>query len=121
MSTKMTDDEKYEALSAWAESDASYNIHPDAKIYRGPEARAESIRVLMEATGAKTEDEIIPLALGGRPSLDSSEPAGSSKARHVRFGADLDSRALAQARREGRTFSELVRTAVTEYLEAHPA
>jgi len=81
----------------------------------GSEAQAETA-ALLEAVGIDTA--AVEERVGrGRPRLD---PEGTERW-NIRTTRQLATQAKARADREGRTVAELVRTAVSEYLEAHPA
>lgn len=111
----------YNDLSEWAESDEP-TVRPGAKILRGEDARAAS-RALLEAA---TEDDpegraLVRGAATGRPSLDSAAPAGTSPLWQVRAPKSLDVALRELAKAEGRSFSEVLRAAATEYLATHRA
>lgn len=60
------------------------------------------------------------------PQLRMGRPAGGAKrgkspVRNVRLPADMDSRLTSTAEAEGTTPSELIRTAIAEYLARHSA
>lgn len=116
MGTTPTD---YDALAAWAESDAP-TVQPGTVTHRGPEARAAA-RAMLEAAAETPEDHAL-LARAGRPPLDpGAEPGTTSPHWNLRAPAPLDARARAQAEAEGRKLSALVRQAVDEYLTNHAA
>lgn len=58
---------------------------------------------------------------GGRPPLDPAAPVGSlSPKRQFRVPVELDVRLEVQARAEGRTVSDVLRSALEEYLAVRP-
>ena len=103
--------------AAWAESDERA-IHDDAKVQRGTEeSRAATRAMLTEATADDPASaELLARATGGRPSLGGTSPTGASPMWKVRAPADLDAAARQRAQDEGRRLSDLVREAVTNYL-----
>ena len=103
--------------AAWAESDER-TIRPGAKAQRGTEeTRAATRAMLTEAAADDPESaELLARVAGGRPSLGGTSPAGASPMWKVRAPADLDAAARQRAEAEGRSFSDLVRDAVTSYL-----
>lgn len=103
--------------AAWAESDEPA-VRPDAKAQRGTdESRAATRAMLTEAAADDPESaELLARVAGGRPSLGGTSPAGTSPMWKVRAPADLDAAARQRAETEGRKLSDLVREAVTNYL-----
>lgn len=80
----------------------------------GEEQLAAMREWLDEVAETPEEQEEVTRSLGGRPTLD---PSGSaSVAWRVRVPADLDEQLRERAAAEGRSFSEVVRAAATEYL-----
>jgi len=97
--------------AAWA---AKGDFRPTRHSH-GPAAQDET-RALLEAAGIDTIG--VEERVGrGRPRLD---PEGTQRW-NIRTTHQLATQAKARADHEGRTVAELVRTAVSEYLEAHPA
>lgn len=114
----MTD---YDKLAEWAESDAPA-IRPDAMVRRGtPQSRAAALAMLQDAAGDDPAglDLLERSSGGGRPSLAANGPAGKSPLWQIRAPRDLDAALRARAEAEGRSFSEVLRDAATEYLAAH--
>ena len=115
----MTD---YDELARWAESDAP-QVRPDAAVHRGtPESRAAALVMLSDAAGDNPGDvELLErsTSTGGRPSLAAAGPAGKSPLWQIRAPKELDAAMRARAEAEGRSFSEVLRDAASEYLAAH--
>jgi hypothetical protein len=58
----------------------------------------------------------------GRPRLNPAlDPGQSGPLWNIRMTVEIDAAMRAQAKREGRPLSEVVRQAATEYLTSHPA
>jgi len=114
------DTEKYEALAAWAESDAP-TIRPGAVIRHGsPELHAEMAAMLAEVVADDPESAAaLERVTGGRPTLAAGAPAGDSPAWRVRVPRTLDEAVRARAAAEGRKISAVVREAVEEYMARH--
>lgn len=112
--------ETSEALAAWAASDAP-TIQPDAKVIQGSAAsRAAALEMLLDA--AEDPSEVVAVekaATSGRPSLSTRGPSGASPLWQIRAPHDLDEALRARAAAEGRTFSEVLRDAASQYLDAH--
>gem|GEM_PF-1955318 len=64
-------------------------------------------------------EQVRRAARGGRPSLDPGTPGETSPQWQVRAPRSLDTAMRTQARAEGRSLSELVRDAASQYLAAH--
>lgn len=114
----MTD---YDKLAQWAESDAP-SVRPGAVVRRGtPKSRAAALAMLQEAAGDDPAgSDLLERSSGaGRPSLAANGPAGTSPLWQIRAPRDLDAALRARADAEGRSFSEVLRDAATEYLAAH--
>lgn len=115
----MTD---YDKLARWAESDAP-DVRPDAVVHRGtPESRAAALAMLQDAAGDNLADvDLLERSSsgGGRPSLAANGPAGKSPLWQIRAPKDLDAALRARADAEGRSFSEVLRDAASEYLATH--
>ena len=111
---------KHDMLAEWASSDAP-TIAPDAIVRQGtPTSRAATAALLLEAAETPAEvEEIERASMGGRPSLDASGPAGVSPLWQIRAPQALDAAMRARAAAEGRTFSELLRDAASQYLTTH--
>lgn len=106
----------FDALARWAESDEP-SISSAASIRRGTkESREEASKMLLEAAETPEEKKLIK-SLGGRPALDPN--GGASLLWRVRVPETLDTMFRAQADAEGLKFPELVRAAITEYLNNH--
>ena len=101
----------YEALAAAAEA-GQLNIIP-GKIKRGPEARAETARVLMAATGATRPEDVIPLAVG-RPRV--CQGTGPSPTVRTRVSQALKDQLAELAQRQHRTESAVMREALEAYV-----
>ena len=118
----MSDDQRHvDELAAWAESDEP-TVRPGAKILRG-DAAVAAARALLEDASADDPAgrELVDRVRGrGRPRLnpDSGQP---TPVWNVRMTVDIDAAMRAQARREGRPLSEVIRSAAAEYLAAHHA
>lgn len=112
---------KNEALAAWATSDAP-TVQPGAEVHQGTtESRAAALAMLLDAADAPADVATIErvTAVGGRPSLAAGRPAGTSPLWQVRAPRELDAAMRARAADEGRTFSEVLRDAASQYLNAH--
>lgn len=110
---------KYEQLAEWAESDAP-TVRPDAEVHRGiPESRAAVRAMLDDAAETAAEVDLVERASGGRPSLAADRPAGKSPLWQIRAPRSLDEALRARADAEGRTLSEVLRDAASEYLATH--
>ncbi|MCL2780859.1 MAG: hypothetical protein FWD74_05115 [Actinomycetia bacterium] len=110
--------DRYESLADWAESDDAV-IRPGQTIERGSaEGRARVRAMLYEAT----EDDpagralVEKVARMGRPTLDPDAPRGPSPQWQVRAPQSLDTAMRARARAEGRSLSDVVRSAATQHL-----
>ena len=113
----------YDALADWAESDEA-TIGPGDKVERGtPEAHARVRVMLYEATEDDPQGRALveKVARMGRPTLDPDAPGAHSPQWQVRAPRSLDTAMRAQARAEGRTLSDIVRDAATQYLATHKA
>lgn len=112
----------YDALAAWAESDAP-RVRPDAVIERGSDAgHAEVAAMLRDAAESPAEVAEVERAIertAGRPSLAATSPKGTSPLWQVRAPEHLDAALRARAHAEGRSFSAVLRDAATEYLTRH--
>ncbi|MCL1899488.1 MAG: ribbon-helix-helix protein, CopG family [Promicromonosporaceae bacterium] len=114
--TRMTTRQLRDAeLAKWAE---------DGDFVPGPETphdeAREMSRALLEAAGV----DVTALAerVGrGRPTLEARQAAGVSPLWQVRAPQALDSQIRQQAAAEGRTLSQLLRDAASEYLVRHTA
>lgn len=108
---------KYDDLAAWAESDAP-TIRPDAAVRRGTDTSREAARALLAAAAADDPSDAALLErAGGRPSLDATP--GPSPMWKVRAPKHLDEQVRALAAAEGRSVSEVLRDAASEYLTRH--
>jgi hypothetical protein len=107
---------------AWAER-IEADDRPAArtgKALRGEAARAYAHQVLTAAAETPEEVEAVErAAAGGRPTLAADRPSGKSPLWQVRAPERLDAALRARAQAEGRTFSEVLRDAASEYLTRH--
>jgi hypothetical protein len=104
-----------DTLTDWAESDAP-TIQPGAIRHRGT-AQSRAVVAAMLAEAAETPADIAALErAGGRPSLAADRPAGESPLWQVRAPQSLDTALRARAQAEGRTLSQVLRDAASEYL-----
>lgn len=106
----------YVALADWAEQ-----LDPDTvtagQITRGAAAAAEGRRALQQAGGDSAE---VRHALGGRPRIDPDAPSGEhAPIRRVRVAQAMSDRLDALAAAQHRNASEVIRDALTEYLDRH--
>lgn len=113
----MTSNEsRVDVRSAWAESMGEFG--PDTQIY-GPETR-DVLTGLLDGTPAADEQEVTR-RLRGRPSLNAgAEPGRHARKLNIRISnhlSDLMRQHIAQQQLKGE--SELVRLALTEYLDNH--
>lgn len=83
-------------------------------VRRGAAASEEARRMLMEATGAATLSDAMTLAMG-RPPVG-AEKNGASPVVRSRVPAALKAQVVAQAAREHRNESDIVRDALVAYL-----
>ena len=101
MSDNDIDQDRYNALADWAESD-DRELHPEQGA-SGPQSRDAARDLLRRA--------------GGRPSLTKAAAAGEhSPRRQVRLPKPLSDRLDALAATENRSASDLMREAITEYV-----
>lgn len=85
---------------------------------RGPEVAADAQRLLMEAAGATSFEELTRVALG-RPNVGAK--GGASPVIRARVPQALKDRVTAIAEREHRKESEVVRDALAAYVELRAA
>lgn len=85
---------------------------------RGPDAAAEAQRLLMEATGTTSVEDMTRIALG-RPSL--SAPGGASPVIRARVPESLKNAVAAIAARDNRRESDVVRDALAAYVHGRIA
>ncbi|PJI91039.1 ribbon-helix-helix protein, CopG family [Luteimicrobium subarcticum] len=105
----------YEAWAAQIETDQR-PARPSSKALRGDAARAYARDLLADV--AETPDEITAVErTAGRPSLDTSP--GPSPMWKLRAPKDLDTQVRALAAAQGRSVSEVLREAASEYLARH--
>ena len=106
----------YDELAARAER-GELAIKPGT-VRRGAGAAAEAQRLLMEATGATSIEDMTRVALG-RPSL--SAPGGASPVVRARVPESLKKAVAAIAARDHRHESDIVRDALAAYVECRLA
>lgn len=87
-------------------------------VRRGAPASAEAQRLLMEATGAASVEDMARVALG-RPSL--SAPGGASPVVRARVPESLKKAVAAIAARDHRHESDIVRDALAAYVQGRLA
>lgn len=111
------DERRYERLSReYEQSPAPIDVQ---SALLGDEAAAEGRSLLEQCLGGP---EGLARALGGRPSLTPAAPPGHrSPVRSLRLPRELSLQLDAQARREGRRPSDVIRDALVEYLDGHRA
>jgi hypothetical protein len=98
------DQQHYHELAEWAESD-DRELHPE-KALRGRQAAEASRELLRRA--------------GGRPSIDRDPDAtGAAPRRQVRLPRNVSKRLDDLAAEQGRRASDIMRDAITTYLDAH--
>jgi hypothetical protein len=98
------DQQRYHELAEWAES-PDRELHPE-KALRGRQAAEASRELLRRA--------------GGRPSIDSDPDAtGAAPRRQVRLPRNVSTRLDNCAAEQGRRASDIMRDAITTYLDAH--
>jgi len=107
----MTDD-KYEELAARAER-GELTVKPGT-VRRGEGAREDVMKALLNATGASTPPDAVRLAVG-RPTLGGE--SGPSPVVRARVPQALKDRVYALAKREHRDESDILRAALTAYVE----
>ena len=102
-------------------SRADYELPSDVHVQAAtPEGHAQTLEMLLGAAESVEDQEMIR-RLAGRPTLGQSTSKGKSPMWKVRAEAELDSEVRAQAEREGRNLSDIIRDGVRLYLNAHPA
>lgn len=112
--------EKKIDYDAWAERVSADDYEPNmtgrvVKGVRGTPAVHDAMREMLLEYADPEQAETIR-NLGGRPTLD---PAGAaSVAWRLRVPSSLDERFRARVESEGRSFSDVLRTAAEEYLAA---
>lgn len=95
------DQDRYNALADWAESDTP-EIHPENS-QSGPESQEATREILRRA--------------GGRPTIDpAAEPGAHSPRRQVRLPRVLSDRVDDLAKHDNRSPSDLMREAIAEYV-----
>ncbi|MBM7796718.1 ribbon-helix-helix protein, CopG family [Pseudoglutamicibacter cumminsii] len=102
----------YDKLAERAER-GELSVKPGT-VRRGPKAAEAAQRLLMEATGATSADELTHIALG-RPTLGSK--GGASPVVRARVPQALKERVAEIAEREHRKESDVVRDALAAYVE----
>jgi hypothetical protein len=101
--TVSTDQDRYNKLADWAESDER-EIHPE-RGESGPASQAATRELLRRA--------------GGRPSVDpTAAPGAHAPRRQVRLPRALSERVDALAEQESRSPSDLMREAISQYVAA---
>ena len=93
-------------------------VKPGGINLRGSAAAAEGRRLLMEATGAASPEEVTQIALG-RPRVGTA--SGPSPVVRARVPQSLKDRVAAIAEREQRKESDVVRDALAAYVEVRAA
>lgn len=106
----------YDELAARAER-GELAIKPGT-VRRGTDAAAEAQRLLMEATGGTSLEDMTRLALG-RPSL--SAPGGASPVIRARVPESLKKAVAAIAASDNRLESDIVREALSAYVKGRVA
>ncbi|GAB3868579.1 hypothetical protein GCM10028801_44750 [Nocardioides maradonensis] len=113
MSAKRTD------YDEWADQFGSedYELPAGARAVRGTPEGHEAMRaMLLEAAETPEEQEVLR-NLGGRPTL--AADGGPSVPWRLRVPKSLDAQFGAVVEHEGRSFSEVMRSAAEEYIKAH--
>lgn len=100
-------------LAARAER-GELHVKPGGINLRGDAAANEARRLLMEATGATTPEEVVQIAVGRPPA---GTKRGPSPVIRVRVPQSLKDRVAALAEREQRKEPDIVRDALAAYLE----
>lgn len=117
MNTNRSPDASDQELAEWAERDMVLAAHSSTAL-RGAAAAAAERAMLEDALGGP---EAVDRAQGGRPPLNPTAPIGEhSPKRQVRLPVDLDARLTALAQAQDRRASDVMRDALTAYLDAHP-
>jgi len=113
--TRKEDRERAELIAKVTDPD--YELPENAEIRTAsPEGHAETLAMLLDAAATPEERELIR-NVGGRPTLD---PAGSASVSwRLRVPKTLDQEFQAVVEAEGRSFSDVLRTAAAEYVSAH--
>lgn len=105
----------YDELAERAER-GDFTVKPGT-VRHGWGAASEARRLLMDATGATSIDELTNIALG-RPSV---AKGGASPVVRARVPQELKDRVAAIAKREHRNESDVVREALAAYVQARAA
>lgn len=117
MTTSHRTEDEWNAAAEWAEQVEL--PEPARHALRGQEAAAYGRAMMEAALGGAAEVE---RAIGGRPPLTPNAPVGHhARKRQVRLPTDLDAALDTRAAAEGRTASDILRAALTDYLTTHPA
>lgn len=104
----MSTERDYDAAAEWAEKDMT--LTPGSTTALRGTAAAELGRGLLER------------ATGGRPALDpAAGPGHRSRVRQVRVPADVGAGLDALARTQNRRVSDVMRDALTDYINTHRA
>lgn len=106
----------YDDLAARAEQ-GELRVKPGT-VRKGREAAIEAQRLLLDATGATSPEELTRIALG-RPAV--GEKSGPSPVVRARVPQALKDRVAAIAEHEDRPESEIVRDALAAYVEVRSA
>ena len=112
----MTRDQDYYERLDHDLSAGTVQVPSSARIRRNEDGLEDTRRYIREATGAETDAEAIRIAVG-RPRIGHGR--GPSPSVRVRVTPQMHDELSARARREGRTVSEVVRSAAKEYLATH--
>lgn len=117
MTTSHRTDAEWNAAAEWAEHIEL--AEPPRHALHGPQAAAYGQALMEAALGGADQVE---RAIGGRPPLTPNSPVGHhARKRQVRLPTDLDTALDTRAAAEGRTASDILRAALTDYLSTHPA
>jgi hypothetical protein len=111
----MTEHADYDDLAARAEAGDLQPV-PGTALH-GAAAAGAGRAALLAATGADTVEDVTRMALG-RPRL--GEDRRPSAVWKVRASAQLDDQVRAHLQAHGIAFPDLVRDAVSEYVQTHP-
>ena len=102
----MTTEKDYQAAADWAEHEMT--LKPNSRTARRGAIAADYGR------------EVVERASGGRPSIDpNADPGQHARKRQVRLSAEIDQRLTALASAQQRSASEIMREALTDYLQGH--
>lgn len=113
----MRTEQEYQALADWAEHEMDLTQATGGVTQYGADAAAQGRADLEAAAGGP--EQLAELMRGGRPSIDpDAAPGEHAKNRQVRLPAATNRALVELAAAQGRTPSDLMREAISDYLTA---